>query len=132
MPRCRFVQPSIVRLPISEGDWIDVKRDLSYGEEREMFAAMRSETATGELRVDARLVGPARLLAYLLAWSFTGPDGQPVEVSAGAIDQLDRGTAAELFVVLDTHDETVRRARTALATFPAGEAVSSPTSPSAV
>lgn len=134
MPRCRFVRPSVVRLSISEGDWFDVKRELTYGEEREMFAAMRRASTPEDPNpagLDTGKVGPARLLAYLLAWSFVDFDGHPVEVSAGAVDQLDGPTVAEMFDVLDKHDETIRTARRAVTDFPSGESVSSPILPSA-
>ena len=105
MPRCRFVEPVVTRLALTEGDWIEVKRDLNTGEQRAMFVAMRTRYAPGEMpMVNPQMVTTARLLAYLVAWSFRDQNDKPVEVSAGAIDSLDTRTFNELRDALDAHE----------------------------
>jgi hypothetical protein len=106
--RCRFVQPKIVRLPLTEGQWIDVKRELSYGEQTDMFASMRKQFGAGTVPVlDTTLIGRARMAAYLLAWSFVDAEGTPVPVSPAAINNLDGETAREIAAALEAHDETI-------------------------
>lgn len=106
--RCRFVQPKIVRLPLTEGQWIDVKRELSYGEQTDMFASMRKQFGAGTIPVlDTTLIGRARMAAYLLAWSFVDAEGTPVPVSPAAINNLDGETAREIAAALEAHDETI-------------------------
>ena len=45
MSRNRFVKPETVRLPLSDEDWIDVKRSLTYGEAKR--AAAKAFAAEG-------------------------------------------------------------------------------------
>lgn len=106
--RCRFVQPKIVRLPLTDGQWIDVKRELSYGEQTDMFASMRKQFGAGTVPVlDATQIGRARMGAYLLAWSLVDAEGTPVPVSPAAINNLDVETAREITDALETHDEAI-------------------------
>ena len=108
--RCRFVEPAVVRLALTDGDWIEVKRDLTTGEQRTMFAAMRTRGGPGEMPVlDPAMVGSARLLAYVVAWSFRDKQDRPVPVSAGALDQLDTRTSLELREALDAHEAARER-----------------------
>jgi hypothetical protein len=104
-----FVTPSIVRLPLSDGQWLDVKQELTAGEERAMFAAM------GELRPETRLAGSGVreqwIVAYVLAWSLTDDEGRPVAFSAGALDALRGARLAEIWDAINAHDERVRDAR---------------------
>jgi hypothetical protein len=105
MGRVRFVEPELVRLPLSDGDWIDVKKILTTGEQRRMFADMRRRFAPGELpSVDPAQVALARAVAYIVMWSFVDRHGQPVPVSPGAIDQLDTWTFTEIREAIDAHE----------------------------
>lgn len=106
--RCRFVQPKIVRLVLTDSQWIDVKRELSYGEQIEMFAAMRKQYGPGTVPVlDTTAVGRARMGAYLLGWSFVDAEGTPVPVSPAAINNLDLETVREIATALEVHDEAI-------------------------
>lgn len=110
MARCRFVQPQPpIRLSLSEGDWVEVKRELSTGERRRMFAAMRP--ATQGTDVDVTLYQQVRTLAYVVAWSFLDPQGAPAPVSAAAYDMLQDDTSQELHEALDAHESQMARAR---------------------
>ena len=66
MGRCRVVEGERVRVPLSEGDYIDVKRDLNAGEYWDLLVAL------GERQKFAKI------LAYLLGWSLTGRDDHPI------------------------------------------------------
>jgi hypothetical protein len=68
MARCRFVQPDVVRLPLSDGDFIDVKRELSAGEQRRMFAGMVLHgVVPGEKTLlDPERVGITKMVEYLV------------------------------------------------------------------
>ena len=104
---CRFVDPQISRLALSDGDWIEVKRDLTYGEQSAMFTAMlKGDTAT----LDPTKVTPARVLAYVVAWSFRDREDRPVAVAAGALDSLFPDTITELRDAIDAHEAVRARA----------------------
>lgn len=108
MSRCRFVQPDIVRLPLSDGDWIDIKRELNTGEQREMFGEMRRQFAPGESPIlDSGLFGPARAAAYIVAWSFVDAGGKPVSVSRSAFDSLDTATSKEIIKAIEAHEDRI-------------------------
>ena len=131
MSRCRFVQPRVVRLALSEGDWIDVRAELTAGEERDMYAALRkSLNGTTATVADFSLLNRGRLVAYLLAWSLTDADGTPVPVSEGALDQLTGHDFADMTAVLDAHIEALREARETEKNSRDGATVSAPISPS--
>jgi hypothetical protein len=108
MSRCRFVQPKVVRLPLTDGESVDVKRELSYGEQTAMFARMRTQFSAGAVpQLDTTQIGRARMGAYLVGWSFVDAEGTPVPVSPAAIDNLDIDTARELGAALEAHEEAI-------------------------
>lgn len=103
--RCRFVQPEIVRLSLSDGDFIDVKKELTAGEQRRMFAAMMRDMTPGEkVTLNPELVGRTKLTAYVVGWSFVDAEGKPVPVSDSAIDNLDTDSYAEMVKAIDAHE----------------------------
>lgn len=112
MSRCRFVQPDIVRLMLTDGDWVDIKRELTTGEQREMFGEMRRQFAPGETPIfDGVQVGRARTAAYVVAWSFVDAGGKPVSVSRSAFDGLDVDTSAEIIKAIDAHEDVLASER---------------------
>lgn len=125
MPRNRFVKPDMVRLDLSDGDWIDVKKELNAGERRAVFANMVKEHHAGEpVLMDSAKVGFTRILAYLVAWSFVDDHG-PVALSEAAINNLDTDTYTEIVKALDAHEAQEDAAREARKKFLAGESPSS-------
>jgi hypothetical protein len=113
---CRVVQPAIVRLPISAGDYLDVQQELNAGDYRDMILALSEHQAF------------AKVLAYLLGWSFVGPDGQPLpyglelplEVRRETVRSLDTDTARELVAAIDRHEAASDAAREEKKRIPAG------------
>src|SRR5262245_35300192 len=87
MPRSRVVVPDTVKVPISDGDWIILKTQLNAREYREMMArlvdvnvkldnpAALKDTA---VKIDPLAAGESSVLAYLVEWSLTDPQGLPI------------------------------------------------------
>jgi hypothetical protein len=126
-----FVQPAIVRLQLKQNRWIDVRRELTYGEHQMMFAKMRKQFGIGEPPVlDVTMIGRARMDAYIVAWSFTDPQGKPVALTPAALENLKTGVANEIRDALELHEETVKAENEAEKNAPDGLIGSSPTSPS--
>jgi len=123
-----FVTPQIVRLPLSDQQWIDVKGELTAGEERAMFAAMGNVSPT--MRLAGSGVREQWIVAYVLGWSLTDEDGRPVAFSAGALDALRGDRLAELWDAVNAHDERVRGARDEEKKTRAGSSPLRPNSPS--
>jgi hypothetical protein len=133
MGRNRFVQPEIVRLELSDGDWVDVKKRLTVGEERAAFQAIVGEVnqATGWRRPNVEMVGIAEMVAYIVRWSFRDAQDLPVPVSVTAIKQLDAVSFNEIEKALEAHVAAVEAELAALKNGKDGENKSVATSPSA-
>jgi hypothetical protein len=107
MGRCRIVQPETVRLPLSDGDFVDVKRELTAGEYYDLMVA----------QVDR--LSYAKILAYVVSWSLVGADNTPIPYSLELSDAvrrdtvraLDKATARELTAALDKHEQAVEADR---------------------
>ena len=113
MGRYRFVDPEVVRLSLSDGDWIDVKKVLNAGEYRKLLYDQFKDTAGDKVVIDHAQVGIARVVAYLLGWSFIGKDqrpepyslDQPEDVRRSLIDNLDQATYREVLAAINAHEE---------------------------
>ena len=126
-----FVEPDVVRLELKRGLWIDVRRELTFGEQQAMFARMRIQMGPGEAPVlDTTRIGRARMEAYIVGWSFVNPQGKPVPITPAALDNLKTRDAREIRDALELHEMTVQAAQEEEKNDPDGAPVSSPTSPS--
>jgi len=132
MGRCRFVQPDIVRIPISDGDFIDVKKQLNSGEKRGIYSALvKPGLGFGEKpTLDPHLVGRTEIEAYLVGWSLVDAEGKPVPVSAAAIDNLDTDAYGEIAKAIDEHDRAATAAMEAKKKTKTGSPESDPISSS--
>lgn len=113
MARSRFVAPTTARLGLTDGDWVEIKERLSFGETQALTAATLAQSgnlAGGEaptLQLDLAGYKVERLCAYLIDWSFRDADGRAVDVSRAAIMALDPATADEIDAALDAHLEAM-------------------------
>jgi hypothetical protein len=108
--RDRFASGAQVRLELSDGDWVSVRQELSYGQQRRLAASgltgFDQAAAAGErLRVDLAAYDIERLVLWLLDWSLEDADGDHVVVSREAVEALHPDTAAEINAALDRHIE---------------------------
>ena len=132
MARCRFVQPDIVRLSLSDGDYIDVKRELNAGEQRRVFSRLVKTMHFSEKpEIDPEQVGLSKVVEYIVGWSFLDAAGKPVPFSEASISNLDGETYGEIVKAIDAHDDAVTAARDARKNETGGETKSSETSRSA-
>ena len=100
MSRCRVAMPTVVRLPLSDGDFIDVKKRLSAGEYFEM------------LQAQANRDGFAKLLTYIVGWSLCGPNNAPLPYSPDLSEAerrttlrgLEDDTWSELIAAVTAHE----------------------------
>ena len=136
MTRPRFVTPSLTRLLLSDGDWIDVKTTLNTAETRTLMA--RSAPVLGEKRTfDAIEYAMARVLGYLAGRSLTNGDGAPVPYSLdlSAVDReavlgnLHPLTWTEIRDAIDTHINAAEAASSAEKNGQSGATASKATSP---
>jgi len=127
MGRCRVVAPAVVRLPLSDGDWLDVKRELNAGEYSDLLTDLVARKPF------------SKILQYVLGWSLTGfndevlaweLDGDP-ELRRATVRSLDKGTLRELTAALDRHEAAEEAAIAGKKTTRAASPASSPPSASA-
>jgi len=104
--RNRFVTPETARLELSDGDWIEVKERLTYGEQQRLAGgALRPKLTDGEIDIslDLETHSILRLSTWIVDWSFCDAKDKQVEVSRDAIASLDPATVDEIEKVLTTH-----------------------------
>lgn len=116
----RFVRPEAVRLPLSDGAWIEVKEKLPFGEAerlRSMALRMRMSSAdfsggmrTDNVSLDMSAYKLARMQIYVTDWSARDELDKPVPLSHDALAALDEASAEEIDKALDGHIEGVRKA----------------------
>jgi hypothetical protein len=108
----RIVKPETVRLPISDGDFIEIKKHLTHGEREDMSAFLMPKMTPGEkLEVNTRDVRTVQVLFYVVRWSLTDDDGVPLPMAPQLpeaeryriIRDLDGDTFDEIFAAVQKH-----------------------------
>jgi hypothetical protein len=95
-----------VRLSLSEGDWLDVKRELNAGEARQVqIRLMSGPISSGEkITYDPAKVGLTQALEYIVAWSFLDTTGKVAEISEASLNLLDQDSLREVIAAVNAHD----------------------------
>lgn len=116
----RFIRPETAVLRISNGDTLTVKKRLSAGEQRAMFAQMYVPNLDGVLKVNPLATGLARMIAYLVDWSLTDDSGQrvviagqPIDAVTSALDALAPEDFAEIKDAIEAHEVAMLEEREA-------------------
>jgi hypothetical protein len=111
----RFLKPEIVRLNLTGNDWITVKRQLTAGEQRRVFARTVKAVKAGQpIEIDLELAGISSLVEYLIDWSFTDHEGKPVvirdmprEYVMDVLNSLDADSFNEITEAISAHEKTI-------------------------
>ena len=109
----RFIEPEVIRLEISEGDWVEIKKELNVGEEKAMYAKCISDMSSVagdplKSSLDPAMLAFSLTEAYLVNWSFAREeDGKvtPVELSPSSIKALDQSSFDEIEAAIAKHLE---------------------------
>jgi hypothetical protein len=130
MSRNRGVNPNDVvtlQLP-DEGDWIEVRRRLTSGEERMIqrltakgYQRSDSDGGDSQIRVDLDVTkfASVRAAQYLTNWNLRNYKGEPIplpanfslEKRAAIIESLDEDTVREIDEVITAHVSAQQEAR---------------------
>lgn len=130
----RGVKPETVRLELSDGDWVDIKRALTVGEESDIaFKAMKTIRSDSAAEIDGSLMRFLMTATYVQGWSLLDYEGQPIKWPVGkplddrvaVLRALDRASMEELEAAIAAHREAMEK------NAPSGETVSAAASPSA-
>lgn len=106
MSRNRFVVPKTVRLPLSDGDWIEVKALLTTGEQKQLEAAGTKPTVVdGKLfyATDWTEYEIARNAVWLTDWSLRDAEDKPVDYTPEALRDLDPADFEEISDAINAH-----------------------------
>ena len=111
----RFVKPEVVRIDLTNGDWILVRRQLTAGELRRVFARTAKPVLTGQpIEVDLEKAGISEMVAYLVDWSFTDEQGKPVAIKdmpaeyvLDVLNNLDGASFAEIYQAIQVHEASI-------------------------
>lgn len=108
----RFVQPEIVRLDLSDGDWLEVRKELSTGEARRAMAkTIKSMRADGRIEPDLEMLGRAEIAAFIVDWSFVDANDKRVPFTDAALDNLTQDAYAEIETAVRAHMAAVEEER---------------------
>lgn len=115
---CRFVVPRVVRLALSDLEWVDIRAQLTAGEARALFDRIYRRNAHGLMETVPFQLAPATLLAYVLAWNLVDAEGRAVDLAglddAGRLatfDALDAPTHTQIYQLIEAHLEREAAAR---------------------
>lgn len=103
-----FVEPDTVRLDLGDEQWIKVKTELTYREQKQLDAASIKQIGglgdpDARLEVDYERVPLARMLTWIVDWSVTEGENKPVPVDMAHIEILTSGAVAKINAALDKH-----------------------------
>jgi hypothetical protein len=116
MPSNPFIDPTrIVRLSLPGDDWVEIHEELTVGMLRDLSRAIRP---AGARDADYALYPEARVLAYVMRWSFVDASGQPAPVAAGAFEFMRPATFNAIVAAIDAH-ETAREEKKPTTSTPA-------------
>lgn len=131
----RVVRPETVRLEISQGDWLLVKKRLTAGESRRIYARMIKTMAAGEkIEMDPMQVGRSQAIEYLLEWSLESElpiRNRSADDIGRALDAIDPSSFKEIIDAIQQHEAAMEAERAQEKNDQAGETKSPATSPSA-
>jgi hypothetical protein len=109
----RVRKPEAVRLEITRGDWLLVKKHLTAGEYRLMMARTMRQGSIIE-QVDSSRFGLSKCAAYLLDWSVEDADGKPLVVQdktpeeiEAALDAVDVDSFREVRAAIERHEDAM-------------------------
>ena len=116
MARNRFVVPDVIRKELTDGDWIEIKERLTYGEQKRLETGAMgkmtgSATAEAGISLDFERYNLMRLYTWLVAWSFVDDNGKRVKITVDSISALDPDTAQEIDDVLTAHLEELEASK---------------------
>lgn len=121
MAKCPLVRPETVRVSLPDGEWLELAKELTAGEYRDMVTAQFKDSVVGEKPLlDRRQIGVSMVLAYVKEWSFVDQKGDPLPVTEDWLRMFDQQTFADVHAAVDKHQEASEKAIEARKNAPAG------------
>lgn len=137
----RYRKQEEMRLELTGGDWLLVRKHLTAGEERDAQAKVikAGSFKTGERpELDLEHLGIAQAVSYLIDWSITDADDKPIRIRdqayafvAAALKNQTPESLREILDAIQAHDSAMTAERAQEKKVRAGENGFAPTSTSA-
>ena len=131
-----YRRPETVKVDLPSGGWILLKKYLTAGEARKVFRGMMRRGDTGD-EIDPLNVGRSKCVVYLVDWSVTDVDGNPVSIRGQSeefighcLDNMDAPAFSEILHAVEGHEDAIERERAALKKTLTGEPKLDPILPS--
>ena len=105
-----FVEPKTVRLDLPDGQWIEVKRELSQGEEDDVIEASKRQDEQGHVITNVGKWSRARALAFITGWSLPEP------LNPAALCAMTTEGFAAIRKAINAHEASVNAEKNAPAT----------------
>ena len=100
-----FAKPETCKLDLPARNWVLVKKRLTAGEQRDMLSHMMKESGA----IDSVQVGVCKLVAYILDWSITDANDQPIVIfdqgDNALRDALNKMTTDGFSILMQAVDE---------------------------
>jgi len=126
----RYRKQEEVRLELTGGDWLLVRKHLTAGEERDAHAKVikAGTMRSGEKpELDLEHLGIAQAVSYLIDWSITDADDKPIRIRdasypfvAAALRNQTPESLREILDAIQAHDSAMTEARAEEKKAPAG------------
>ncbi len=122
MSKNRFVSLDTTRIDLSDGDWIELKNEISYGERQRLNNSAldkigASDASQGqvpsELGINFARFNLLRMYIWIADWSFCDAKGKHADLTLDTISHLSEGAAAEIETALTKHIEGLETAKKA-------------------
>ena len=117
----RYRKPEEMRIELTGGDWLLVRKHLTAGEERDAHARVikAGTMRTGERpELDLEHLGIAQAVSYLIDWSITDIDDKPIRIRdqpyafiAAALRDQTPESLREILEAIQAHDSAMTEAR---------------------
>jgi hypothetical protein len=101
-----FIEPKRVKLELKRpGLFIEIRDRLNAGELEKLHAKWQPIIKSGQgVELQTVEIRFAKVMAYLLRWSFVDADGQPEELNRDAVESLDPSVFSEIHRLIEAHE----------------------------
>ena len=117
MGRSRVIKPETIRVEISDGDYIVVRKELNNGQQKKL----ENCGLMPPMIVDGRVVQPVdwerhdleRALVFLTGWSLADDNGELMPIDISSLRAIDPSTFEEINHAVVTHIMEIAAAKKA-------------------
>lgn len=116
-----FISQESARLDVGDGEWVEIKKELSFAESQKVIGAGVASVHAGEnkrdeYKVDFEFMNVIKLETWIVDWSFTDDDKAKVPVSRSAICNLQPDLATKIVGLIEKHQTALEEEKKAKST----------------